>query len=83
MAGNLKRQNPDLDEDMVLIRAMRDSNLPKFLQKDLPLFQAIIQDLFPSAKIPETKHPELEAVLDEQIQSLTLEKIQIIKQKTL
>ena len=31
MAGNLKRQNPKLDEDMVLIRAMRDSNLPKFL----------------------------------------------------
>ena len=31
MAGNLKRQNPHLDEDMVLIRAMRDSNIPKFL----------------------------------------------------
>ena len=38
MAGNLKRQNPNLNEDMVLIRAMRDSNLPKFLKKDLPLF---------------------------------------------
>ncbi len=31
MAGTLKRANPDLDEDVVLIRAMRDSNIPKFL----------------------------------------------------
>lgn len=31
MAGALKRTNPDLAEDIVLIRAMRDSNIPKFL----------------------------------------------------
>jgi dynein heavy chain, axonemal len=38
MAGNLKRANPDDPEDVVLIRAMRDSNVPKFLADDLPLF---------------------------------------------
>jgi dynein heavy chain len=48
MAGSLKRANPDLIEDSVLIRAMRDANVPKFLVDDLPLFAAIIQDLFPS-----------------------------------
>ena len=31
MAGSLKRANPDIREDIVLIRALRDSNLPKFL----------------------------------------------------
>jgi len=31
MAGQLKRENPDIHEDIVLIRALRDSNLPKFL----------------------------------------------------
>lgn len=31
MAGSLKRENPDIHEDIVLIRALRDSNLPKFL----------------------------------------------------
>ena len=45
--GNLKRSNPDLPEDVVLIRAMRDSNVPKFVAEDLPLFSALIQDLFP------------------------------------
>lgn len=31
MAGSLKRANPRLTEDALLIRAMRDSNVPKFL----------------------------------------------------
>lgn len=39
MAGSLKRQNPDKNEDVVLIRALRDSNLPKFLKDDAVLFQ--------------------------------------------
>jgi dynein heavy chain len=42
MAGGLKRANPDLVEDGVLIRAMRDANVPKFLRDDLPLFAGII-----------------------------------------
>ena len=42
MAGTLKRANPALNEDAVFIRAMRDSNVPKFLKDDLPLFAAII-----------------------------------------
>jgi dynein heavy chain, axonemal len=35
MAGALKRSNPGMAEDAVLIRAMRDSNVPKFLTDDL------------------------------------------------
>jgi len=42
LAGNLKRAHPELDESIVLIRAMRDSNIPKFLSPDLPLFSALI-----------------------------------------
>lgn len=38
MAGSLKRANPDKNEDVVLIRALRDSNLPKFLSDDAGLF---------------------------------------------
>lgn len=36
---SLKRENPDLSEDVVLIRALRDSNLPKFLTDDAILFR--------------------------------------------
>jgi len=42
MAGALKRSNPDMDESAVLIWAMRDSNIPKFLKDDIPLFNAIV-----------------------------------------
>lgn len=56
MAGDLKRANPEQDEDAVLIRAMKDANVPKFLKDDLPLFQAIVQDLFPNFVIQETDY---------------------------
>jgi hypothetical protein len=52
MAGGLKRANPELPEDVVLIRAMRDSNLPKFLTHDMELFCNIIADLFPGLDVP-------------------------------
>lgn len=52
MAGALKRAEPNMSEDIVLIRAMRDSNVPKFLSHDIPLFNAIVQDLFPGLEIP-------------------------------
>ena len=41
MAGALKRASPDRNEDVVLICALRDSNLPKFLSDDAILFQVI------------------------------------------
>ena len=51
MAGSLKRADKDSSEETVLIRAMRDSNIPKFLKEDLPLFNALIKDLFPTSEI--------------------------------
>lgn len=47
MAGSLKRNNPEEDEDLLLIEAMKDTNIPKFLDVDIKLFEAIVQDLFP------------------------------------
>jgi dynein heavy chain len=59
MAGSLRRKNPDLPEDVVLIRAMRDSNVPKFLEHDLPLFKGIITDLFPGVLIKDIDYGSL------------------------
>ena len=67
MAGTLKREHQNLSEDVVLIRAMRDSNIPKFLSDDLPLFKALIHDLFPKAVIPEVDYGELQKQIESTI----------------
>jgi dynein heavy chain len=67
MAGTLKRSNPDMIEDAVLIRAMKDANVPKFLKADLPLFGAIISDLFPGIEIKENDYGKLKVTIEKMI----------------
>jgi len=43
---------------------MKDSNIPKFLRDDLPLFNAIIQDLFPDAVLPDSSNKEIENAIN-------------------
>ncbi|CAM9099296.1 unnamed protein product [Ectocarpus fasciculatus] len=48
VAGKLKRSDPDIDEEAVLMRALRDFNTPKIVSADTPIFLRLIADLFPS-----------------------------------
>ena len=75
MAGGLKRANPDISEDLVLIRALRDSNLPKFLADDIPLFFAIIKDLFPGVVVPDNDYGEFQVAMEEEITKAGLQNI--------
>lgn len=47
MAGALKRGSSTVSEDKVLMRALRDMNMPKFVEEDVELFMGLINDLFP------------------------------------
>lgn len=38
VAGNLKRELKDVEEQQICLRALRDVNVPKFLSDDLKLF---------------------------------------------
>ncbi|KYQ51703.1 Dynein heavy chain 10, axonemal [Trachymyrmex zeteki] len=68
MAGQLKRTFNDLPENVVLMRALRDMNLPKFIYDDV-LFLGLIRDLFPDLDCPRMHYPDfneaVEAVLKE------------------
>ena len=67
MAGQLKRRFPDLAENVTLIRALRDSNVPKFLAHDLPLFMGIITDLFPGVVIPNVDYGQLKTQIEAEL----------------
>jgi len=59
MAGALKRGSPGMPEQLVLMRALRDMNLPKFVYDDVPLFLGLVEDLFPGLDCPRVRYPRL------------------------
>ncbi|KAI9346257.1 dynein heavy chain and region D6 of dynein motor-domain-containing protein [Obelidium mucronatum] len=73
MAGALKRSHPELTEQVVLIRSLRDSNLPKFLVEDISLFKGILQDLFPGIVVKEEDFEVLNKMIKEVMKEKNLE----------
>jgi dynein heavy chain len=61
VAGGFKRAEPDLDERALLMRALRDFNLPKIVAEDLDIFMGLINDLFPNIDVPRKRDLEFEA----------------------
>ena len=74
-AGQLKRKEPDVNENILLIRAMRDSNVPKFLEHDLPLFYGIMRDLFPGVTVPYVDYGKLQEAIENQLDFAGLQRI--------
>ncbi|CAE8616972.1 unnamed protein product [Polarella glacialis] len=55
-SGAVKRaEPPDADEEMLFMRTVRDMNLSKLVADDVPLFLALLRDLFPKVLDPPKK----------------------------
>ena len=73
--GQLKRKEPDTFEDLLLIRATRDSNVPKFLEQDIPLFAGILKDLFPGVQVPYVDYGKLQEAIEVALENNNLQKV--------
>ncbi|XP_067862341.1 dynein axonemal heavy chain 10 [Heptranchias perlo] len=68
MAGELKRGSSAISEDVVLMRALRDMNLPKFVYEDVPLFLGLISDLFPGLDCPRVRYPDFNDAVEQTLE---------------
>uniref|UniRef100_A0A671Z136 Dynein, axonemal, heavy polypeptide 9 like n=1 Tax=Sparus aurata TaxID=8175 RepID=A0A671Z136_SPAAU len=73
VAGSLKREERSRPEEQVLMRALRDFNLPKIVTSDVPIFLGLISDLFPQVDVPRKRDPELENAVRQSVSELRLQ----------
>ena len=45
--SKLKESQPETEDEQLLLQSLTDAVLPKVVNKDLPIFNSIIKDLFP------------------------------------
>jgi dynein heavy chain len=71
VAGSFKRAEPDVTEEALLMRALRDFNIPKIVLEDEVIFFGLLGDLFPFCENkprtvpPRKKDEELEHYVQE------------------
>ncbi|XP_070822029.1 dynein axonemal heavy chain 11 [Chaetodon trifascialis] len=60
VAGALRRRDKSRPEDQVLMRALRDFNMPKIVTEDVTIFLGLLGDLFPGLDVERERDCEFE-----------------------
>ncbi|XP_030250577.1 dynein heavy chain 11, axonemal isoform X3 [Sparus aurata] len=60
VAGALRRRDKSRPEDQVLMRALRDFNMPKIVTEDVTIFLGLLGDLFPCLEVERERDCEFE-----------------------
>lgn len=74
-AGTIKRMTPTCEEELVILRALVECNLPKFVEEDVSLFNGIISDLFPGLANPVVDYGSLALALQKSSLALNLQPV--------
>ncbi|XP_037663926.1 dynein heavy chain 2, axonemal isoform X2 [Choloepus didactylus] len=72
-AGKKRRLQPDLSDEEVLLLSVRDMNIAKLTSVDVPLFNAIVQDLFPSIELPVIDYGKLLETIEQETREMGLQ----------
>lgn len=70
---NQQRNDRQRPEEQVLMRALRDFNIPKIVTDDIPVFMGLIGDLFPSIDVPRKRSSDFEKLIRKCLLELNLE----------
>nr|XP_018673081.1 dynein beta chain, ciliary [Ciona intestinalis] len=73
VAGALRRADKQRPEEQVLMRALRDFNLPKIVTEDVPIFMGLITDLFPLLNVPRIRDEAFEKRIKQTVARLKLQ----------
>lgn len=82
-AGALKRADADMNEEAILLRALRDMNVPKFIREDAVLFKLLLGDLFPSLELPVSDYGNLQVAIENELERAGLQPLPFIILKTI
>ncbi|CAE7597590.1 Dnah2, partial [Symbiodinium sp. CCMP2456] len=75
-AGALKRKaDPDTPEQILLMRAINDMNAPKWVSQDVPLYEALLSDIFPGVELPIPNYGKLEEVINQVLEEMGCQKV--------
>mmetsp|Transcript_30359 Transcript_30359/g.46464 ORF Transcript_30359/g.46464 Transcript_30359/m.46464 type:complete len:227 (-) Transcript_30359:1749-2429(-) len=72
-AGRLKLEQPDEDEAIIVYLSISQSSLPKLVTPDIPLFEAILSDLFPGMTVENTDQSNLSDALRASCENFALD----------
>lgn len=69
----MQRGDPGRPEEEVLMRALRDFNIPKIVTDDVPVFMGLIGDLFPALDVPRKRDQAFENIIKQAATDLLLQ----------
>jgi len=78
----LKRRLPLEREDALVLRAICDTNLPKFLKQDIELFEGIVSDLFPGIALLQQSYETLSSAVFTVMKTRGLQPVAALVRKT-